>query len=69
MQSFSCENCAFYRSEGWAFFRGKGGPIHEGPCWQYSFYNHEAARRACGGRLKSPSPIRPHRPPLPRASK
>ncbi len=49
---FSCDDCIFYLAEGWAPFSGKGGPIRQGPCGQYSFYTHDAARWACGGRLK-----------------
>ena len=49
---FSCDDCTFYLAEGWAPFSGKGGPIRQGPCGQYSFYTHDAARWACGGRLK-----------------
>lgn len=49
---FRCEGCVFYRPEGWAIFAAHGRPIREGPCRQYHFYSREAARSACGGRLK-----------------
>lgn len=50
---FSCEDCVFFRQEGWATFAAADGtPIRQGPCWQRSFYNYEAARLACDGRDK-----------------
>lgn len=52
-----CEGCRFYKPEGWAVFAGKGGLIHEGPCRHYTFYNWEAAKRACGGRLREVATI------------
>lgn len=51
-QVFSCDGCRYFKPDGWAFYSAHGAPIPEGPCYQYHFYNHEAARSACGGRLK-----------------
>lgn len=46
----SCEGCTHFKKEGWAPFRGAGGPIRQGPCRIRSFYTHDAARWACDGR-------------------
>lgn len=49
---FRCEGCIFYKPEGWMIVYAYGRPIREGPCRQYHFYNYEAARSACNGRLR-----------------
>ena len=54
--NFSCEDCKFFKPEGWAIFASaKGEPIRQGKCWQFHYYKHEAARNVCAGKLKQKS--------------
>lgn len=48
----TCPKCKHYHEKGVVNFTSNDGiPIHQGPCAQYSFYNHEAAFSVCKGLL------------------
>lgn len=44
-----CSGCIHFNPEGWAYFRGPGGPIRQGRCAMWHFYTIDAARWACQG--------------------